>query len=103
MEDETSPETRAFVIKSQEQFDEAFIAFPEINLEKEMILVYLYTSDYVRQCKIRRIKPENGTLKISIKIKKAKFGHHKPAFPHQTFFVVKMNKFEIENVEFVRL
>ena len=53
--DVTSPVDRTFVIRSQEELEKIFSGFPEVDFEKEMILLYIYTSPYGRRRKIKSI------------------------------------------------
>ena len=57
-------ESKTLVIKSQEALDEIFTEFKEIDFEKEMVIVYCYTTIYVREQKLEKVSLDNGVLSI---------------------------------------
>ncbi|MDR1094605.1 MAG: hypothetical protein LBL66_10720 [Clostridiales bacterium] len=102
--DRMSPKFRTFIIKEQNEFDDIFTDFStEVNFEKELLLIYLFTSVYHRPCKIQSMKLDGETLKIDFKMKNAKPGVKDASVPEQRYLVIKMKNLDISAAEFVRL
>ena len=47
--DENTPKSRTYLIKNQDEHDEVFSEFPEIDFENEMLIVYCYRTIYIRK------------------------------------------------------
>ena len=99
--DKTSPQSRAFVTKEKEEFDKIFSSFPiEVNFEKEIILIYIFTTVYLsRPYKLNSINVQNQVVIIEYEMEKAN-GTTDTSMPGQRCFAVKMNKLEITAAEF---
>ena len=61
-------ESKTFVIESQEALDEIFTDFKEIDFDKEMVIVYCYTTIYVREQKLEKVSFDNNILSIEFDI-----------------------------------
>ena len=74
LRDESYPKTRTFIVRTQEEFDKMFIDenHIEVDFEKEMLLVYTYKATYTRKIDVKKLKDEDGVLKVELKMKKAK-------------------------------
>ena len=99
--DKTSPEYRTFMITEKTQLDEVFSVFPGIDLKKEMLVMYAYTSYYNgRRQKITSIKVDQKKLKIKFRyVYKRPFIKDASA-PQHRFLVIRMDKLNIDTVEF---
>jgi hypothetical protein len=101
--DETSPKFRTFIITEKARLDEIFSVYPEIDFEKEMVVMYAYTSMYGRARIITSITLDNKNLKIEFKISEGKPGYADASMPFTRFLVLRMDKLDIDTVEFTLL
>jgi hypothetical protein len=101
--DETLPKFRAFIITEKARLDEIFSVYPDIDFEKEMVVMYVYPGIYSREQKITSITLDNKNLKIEFKIPDGKPGYNNATAPQIHFLVLKMDKLEIDTVEFTLL
>jgi hypothetical protein len=100
--DETSPQFRTFIITEQARVDEIFSVCPDIDFEKDMVLMYAYTSVYGNRYHIiKSITLDNKNLKIEFKISENE--SNDASMPQTRFLVTKMNKLDIDTVEFTLL
>lgn len=97
--DESSPETITKIIKTREQFDEAFNEFPtEVDFEKEMVIVYIFvTLVPSRRYYLEKLKLKDNVLHIGFKEEKPRGPDVAP--PRQRCFAIKMNKVEFQYTE----
>jgi hypothetical protein len=100
IEDQTSPVFRTYIITEKTQLDEVFSVFPDIDFEKEMIVMYAYTSVYGRKRIITSITLDNKNLKIAFKIAEGKPGYNDASMPQRRFLIIKLDKLDIDTVEF---
>ena len=100
VEDLTSPRFRTFIITEIAQMDEIFSVYPDINFEKDMIVVHFYTSSIGREIIITNITLNNKNLKISFKYSKGKTGYADASSPQTRFLVLKLDKLDIDMIEF---
>ena len=108
--DETLPESRIKVITTQEELEEAFSVFPEIDFEKEMIVVCFCLSEghsFKWERELRGISlDENNNLSIQVIEKYKETGNTSlPPAPDDctTWFLVKMDKIEFGSVKYTRI
>ena len=104
--DEISPKFRTFIITEKSQLDGVFSVYPDIDFEKEMVVMYIYSSTYnsiYYEEKLISITLVNKNLKIEFKIVGGKPGYGIAHMPQRTFLPVRMDKLNIETVEFIRL
>jgi len=99
--DRTSPGTRTYIITNQDEFDEVFISFPQIDFDKEMILLYCYTTENTNQRHIKSVELDGGILKIGFSPDRDTTGI--PPFFQRRILVVKIDEIEIETVEFTEI
>jgi len=100
--DETSPIFRVFVIKEQAELDKAFVYFPQIDFDKNMILVYCYTEIYSRSQIINSIELDGTVLEVEFSLKKAKPGVGDASAPQTRFMIIKMDLLAITEVTFIK-
>jgi hypothetical protein len=101
--DETLPKFRTFIITEKAQLDEIFSVCPEIDFEKDMVVMYFYRGIYSRERIITSITLDNKNLKIEFKIAEGKPGYNDASAPQFHFLVLRMDKLDIDTVEFTRL
>jgi hypothetical protein len=101
--DETSPKDRTFIITEKARLDEIFSVYPDVDFEKEMVVMYGYTSMYGRARKITSITLDNKNLKIEFKFVEGKPGAGDAKMPETEFLVLRMDKLDIDTVEFTLL
>ena len=101
--DDTYPATRTFIVDNQTKYDEIFIAGLEefdISFDKQMLIVYTFTTVYHRNNWITSVDVYNSVLTINYKMDE-KFGVGDASRPYQRWFVVKLDALNITSVEFV--
>lgn len=99
-----NPNPASFIIKTQEEYESFFTSFPPgINLKKEMLLLYVFTTIYpTRTIKIKSIELSDEELEVNLKEKKPKLGVKDAAQPGLRCIVVKIEKVEATAVRFAQ-
>ena len=100
--DKTSPRHRTYIITDKARLDEVFSVCPDIDFEKEMVVMYAFCcpSDGI---KFTSITLDNKILKIKFKYKKGKPGYKTGIPPKTAFLRLLMDKLDITTVEFTLL
>ena len=93
-----SPEDRTFIITNENQLDEIFTQFQDVDFENEMLIVYCYGTIYCREQKLKKVILNNDILEIEFDIVRGKFGHADAAMPHTRVCVIRMDKIEFSSV-----
>ena len=104
--DETFPKFRTYIITEKAQLDEIFSVYPDIDLKKDMVVMYAYSSSYNNihyQKKLISIALTNKHLKIEFKIVRKKSSGNNAHMPQLSFLPIRMDKLDIETVEFAQL
>lgn len=100
-EDETLPNFRIFIVKEQNEFDDIFDVFPQVDFEKEMVIIYIFRTPHSnRTYKIKNVEVCDKTLKISYAELGGKPGYGDASLPQRKALVIKMDKLDVESVEF---
>ena len=98
-----APKTRDIIVDSEEKFSEIFSDFPiEINFEKEMLVLHMYTDIYPRPVYMQSISLKDGNLKVVFRMKPNAPGYNDATMPGQCCVAVKMDKKDIQSVEFIK-
>ena len=100
--EETAPLTRTFIIADDKAFGEIIkenaIA---VNFANEMLLLYIHPEIYPgRNYSLKKITVEGKKVSVSVKIEK-RSGVGDAAMPAQSCLLVKMDKIEVDSVEFI--
>lgn len=85
-------ESKTFVIESQEALDEIFTDFKEIDFDKEMVIVYCYTTIYVREQKLEKVSFDNNILSIEFDAVDGKPGTGDATAPQTRTCVICLDK-----------
>ena len=101
--DKTSPKYRTYIITEKAQVDEVFSVCPEIDFEKEMVVMYAFSCTSFNGIKFTSITLDNKILKIKFKYKKGKPGYKTGIPPETAFLRLLMDKLDITKVEFTLL
>lgn len=100
--DETSPACRTFIVNNLDDYS-LFFAGDElgVNFDKEMVLIYIFADIYPnRNYIINNILKEGEKVKIYLKLEK---NNKKDATaPYQRVLIVKMEKLDISEAEFIK-
>ena len=100
--DETSPAYRTFIVNNPDDYS-LFFAGDElgVNFDKEMVLIYIFADIYPnRNYIINNILKEGEKVKIYLKLEK---NNKKDATaPYQRVLIVKMEKLDISEAEFIK-
>ncbi|WP_285819603.1 hypothetical protein [Bacteroides acidifaciens] len=100
--DDSYPKARTFIVDNQEKYDQILLADItelDVNFEKQMLVVYTFTTIYHRKNSIKNLSVHNQTLNINYKME-SKFGVGDASQPYQRWFVVKLDTLEITSVDF---
>lgn len=85
-------ESKTLVIESQDALDEIFENFKEIDFDKEMVIVYCYTTIYVREQKLEKVSFDNGILSIEFDVVDGKPGTGDATAPQTRTCVICLDK-----------
>ncbi len=103
---EIYPRSRAFVVDTQETYDEIFRSDTNLAVDfaSEMLVVCTFTSTYVRPVEIVKIRQDGETLSVTLKEKQQSdffFAVRVGAAcqPYQRYVVLKMDKLDVSDVE----
>ena len=66
--------SQTFVIESQDALNEIFTDFKDVDFDKEMVIVYCYTTIYVREQKLEKVSFENNVLTVEFDVVDGKPG-----------------------------
>jgi hypothetical protein len=95
------PETITLIVKNQQELSEIFSTFPiELDFEKEMLVLYGFSTTTPNQIKIKKIDIENDALKINLIV----LPSNPPNIPNASqprtrWVIVKMDKLDILSVQ----
>ena len=94
--DISSPKTITYVLDSLDKYEQVFNKNYEIDYDKEILILYLFADT---NCTYNLVSVElnNNNLKITYKSK-----INVTTEPERTFILIKMDKVEFENIEFIR-
>lgn len=101
--DETSPKNRTFIVDNQEEFDKIFVKNIDelkVDFSKRMIVAYTFNSVYYRNNKLVKLVLEDDKLTITYEMEKRP-GVDDASQPSQVWFVVILDKFDVNSVVFV--
>ena len=93
--DENTPKSRTYILKNQDELDEVFSEFSEIDFEKEMVLVYCYRTIYIRKQVLEKVALDESVLNVEFNIVKGKIGYADASAPHRRILVVKLDRLDI--------
>lgn len=93
--DENTPKSRTYIIKTQTELDEVFSGFPEIDIEREMIIVYCYRTVYIRKQALEKVALDGTVLNVEFNVVKGKIGHADASAPQRRMLVLKLDKLDI--------
>ena len=92
------PESRTYVINNQEDLNEVFASFPQIDFDTEMVIVYCYTTTCNRKQKLDSVSFDNGVLNIKFGNVKAWFDVDDATSPQTRTCIIRMDKVEATDV-----
>ena len=92
------PESRIYVIKHQDDVSKVFAKFPQIDFDAEMVIVYCYTTTYIREQKLVGVSFENDVLNIEFDIVKGKSGAGDATVPQTRTCVIRLDKVEANEI-----
>ena len=102
--DETSPETRVYILRDKDGADGVFAQSPEFDFEKKTVIVYCWTAINVRKVVLKTVKKDkNGILKISFTLKKARWGTADTSMPQRRILAIELDKTDFSSVQFTKI
>ena len=93
--DENTPKSRTYILKNQDELDEVFSEFPEIDFENEMLIVYCYRTIYIRKHVLEKVVLDGTILNVEFNVVKGKMGHADASAPSIRMLVLKLDKLDI--------
>ena len=102
-ENGTYPTERVFVVKNQEEYDEIFIESIDdfdIDFDTQMLVIYTFETIYHRNNDLVSLEVNEDVLNITYKMEK-KSGVGDASQPYQRWFVVRLDKLDVDSVVFV--
>ena len=103
LESGSYPTERIFIVKNQDEYNEIFVEGIDefsVDFNSQMIVVYTFATIYHRDNSLVSLEVNENSLKITYKMEK-KFGVGDASRPYQRWFVVRLDKFNIDSVVFV--
>ena len=99
--DESYPSDRTMIIKSNEEklscFNSEFDV--EVNFEKEMFIVYTWTTVYHRDCWLKRLQVIDDVLYIKYSLAPVAIGGGDASRPFQRWVIIKLGLLPITSVQ----
>ena len=102
-ENGTYPTERVFIVKNQEEYDEIFNESIDdfgIDFDTQMLVVYTFETIYHRNNNLVSLEVDEDVLTITYKMEK-KSGVGDASQPYQRWFVVRLEKLDVDSVVFV--
>lgn len=102
-EDDSYPAERVFAVKNQEEYDEIFIESIDdfdVDFGTQMLIVYTFETIYHRKNNLVSLDVKEDVLNITYKMDK-KSGVGDASQPYQRWFVVRLDKLDVDSVVFV--
>ena len=96
--DENTPKSRTYILKNQDELDEVFSEFSQIDFEKEMVLVYCYRTIYIRKQVLEKVVLDGTILNVEFNVVKGKMGHADASALSRRMLVLKLDKLDITEV-----
>ena len=90
------PESRTFILETQEQADECFDYYPKTDFEKEIIIVYTYAIYNETELKLHSLVLDENILEIEILSEW--FSNGETPQPMQKAIGIKMDKVEFDDI-----
>lgn len=100
-----NPKNRVFIVNDQQRYDEIFVSGIEelqIDFNSQMLIVYTFSDEYVLKRMLIKTEIKNDCLNIAYGLEKlpVKENYGSVCQPYQRWFVVKMDKLDVETVVF---
>lgn len=98
--DTTAPSSRVFIIKDEDSYNRIFSNSQlYIDFEKEMVILYIFSDvNPTREYKLKKIEVNDEILTVKTELERKNVDD--ATMPYQRCFVIKMNKVEINEVNF---
>ena len=97
------PAERIFIVKNQDEYNEIFVEGSndfDVNFDTQMLIVYTFETIYHRKNSLISIEEKEDVLKITYRQEK-KLGVGDASRPYQRWFVVRIDKLDVNSVVFV--
>lgn len=102
-ENSSYPTERVFVVKNQEEYEEIFLESIDdfdVDFDTQMLVVYTFETIYHRNINLVSLEVNEDVLSITYKMEK-KSGVGDASQPYQRWFVVRLDKLDVDSVVFV--
>ena len=103
IKDEDVPKERMIIINNESDFKYAFKKFEEIDMNKEMIVMHAFTTAGNSEYEVVNIKISEKKLIVEYTNKKHELDDPNASQPDTKWVIVKMDKLDVDCVEFVYL
>lgn len=92
-------EDETYVITDSDALEEIFTDFEEIDFEKRMVVVYCYTTIFIREQKLERVSLDDGVLSIEFDVVKGKLGTADATAPQTRVCVICLDNVALTDVK----
>ena len=92
------PIERVRIIRNKEECENTFLNPIEIDFEKEIIIVYMFCSNYTRTVKVKNIRAVDKNLFVEYTMAKGKLGYKDASAPQRRFMVIKMDNPNVDTI-----
>ncbi len=101
LDDASYPKERTFLITNQQEYDRVFASDTDLNVDfsSEMLAVYTFTAEYVREIRIDEVAVDGQRLCIDLSMIKPRQGAGDAVMPYQRYVVIKLDKTDVTEVE----
>lgn len=100
-DDASYPKERTFLITNQQEYDRVFASDADLNVDfsSEMLAVYTFTAEYVREIRIDEVAVDGQRLCIDLSMIKPRQGVGDAVMPYQRYVVIKLQKADVTELE----
>lgn len=96
------PKSRVFIVSDEAEYQKIFlddVAELDADLSEKMLIVYTFSTEYVRPAKLTGLQFSGGVLTVNYKINLIP-GTGSAVKPFQRWFVLKLDKLGLSSVNF---
>jgi len=101
LDDASYPKERTFLITSRQDYERIFGSKADLNIDfsSEMLAVYTFTAQYVREIRIDEVLVDGQKLYINLSMIKPRRAVADAVRPYQRYVVIKLEKVDVSEVE----
>ena len=102
IEDESAPDSRTFIITTEERYDEIFVSAssPDIDFEKQTVILYIASDVTLRNYDLKAINLRQDALTVKMKLERGDPIFDDSVMNYPRCFMLVIKKIEITKVKF---